>query len=234
MNKSYTELLNKDYGENCFILAAGPSLYEISKNSFFPKLKKYGTVICVNSSIMTFKNCDIFISNDHLITRWDYYQNLVKNNSKIYRVVRNSWLRYKDEIKNFYIFCPRSTPEDEIDFQEKGKLCYCSSAISALDLAIQMKNISKIFLLGIDQCLDKKTGYHHFWENYPISKQPKVPKRIQANWEQQKKVFKYNNMSYKALKEFAEYKNVEIYNCNLESNVKVFKKIRFEEIENII
>ncbi len=237
-NKSYIELLDK-FGdkENIFILGAGPSLYKNTLDSFFPRLKEYGIVICVNSSIMACKEIgfetNVWLSNDALCRRWSYYQDLVKNNSKIYRIVRNSWLKYKDEVKNFYIFCPRSTSESDIDFEEQN-LIYPSSVPSALDFSIQCENINKIFLLGVDQCLDKETGYHHFWENYPISKQPKELKKVLTNWGQQKKVFKYNNMSYKALKEFAEYKNVEIYNCNPESSVKVFPKIKFEEIIKII
>jgi len=232
-NKSYTELLDKDYKnkENIFILGAGPSLYKNTLDSFFPRLRKYGIIICVNSSIMAI-DPDIFITNDHLVTFWDYWEKVL--NSKCIKIVRNSWLKYKDEIKGFYIFEPRKTKEDIVDFNEKGKLCYCSSVISALDFSIQCNNISKIFLLGVDQCLDERTGYHHFWEYLPKKQQPRSLKRIQANWESQKKVFKYNNMSYKALKEFAGYKNVEIYNCNENSSVEVFKKIKFEEIENYL
>ena len=37
MNKSYTELLDKDYGgkEHIFILGAGPSLYQNTLDLFF-------------------------------------------------------------------------------------------------------------------------------------------------------------------------------------------------------
>ena len=232
MNRNYTETLDRDFGtDTVFILGAGPSLFScIQNNSFFSRLKEYGIVICVNSSIMTI-DPDIFLTNDHLVTFWNYWEKVL--NSKCIKIVRNSWLKYKDEIKDFYIFCPRSTPESDIDFEEQN-LIYPSSVPSALDFSIQCKNINKIFLLGVDQCLDKKTGYHHFWEYLPKKQQPRSSKRIQANWESQEKVFKYNNMSYKALKEFAEYKNVEIYNCNENSNVNIFEKIKFEKIENYL
>ncbi len=234
MNKSYTELLNKfEDKENIFILGAGHSLFFNSQNSLFLKLKDYGIVICVNSAIIAETEPDYFISNDHLITFWDYWQ--VVLNSKCIKIVRNSWLKYKDKIKDFYIFFPRNTSEDIVDFEEKGKLCYCSSVVTALDFSIQCENTSKIFLLGVDQCLDKETQYHHFWQSLPRDKQPReLGKKVLTSWEQQKKVFKYNNMAYKALKKFAEYKNVEIYNCNKNSKVEIFLKIKFEEIEKYL
>ena len=229
MNKSYTELLNKDYGENCFILAAGPSLYEISKNSFFPKLKKYGTVICVNSSIIAFNEPDYWISTDALTLRWSWY-NLVRK-SKSIKIVRSSWLnKHKDEIEGFYVFNPRNTPEDEIDFEDTG-LMYCNSTNAAIDFGIKC-GVKKIFIMGLDHNLiDSK---HHFWQFLPLREWPIQNKPAQGGWSTQRKVFPIHLQSYKALKKFAEYKNCEIFNCNIESNVKVFKKIRFEEIEKII
>ncbi len=235
MNKSYTELLDKFRDkENIFILGAGPSLFSCMKNnSLFSKLKKYGIVICVNSSIMEEPEPDYWISNDHLVTFWSYWQTIL--NSNCIKIVRDSWLKYKEEIKGFYIFCPRSTPEYIVDFNEKGKLCYCSSILTSLDFSIQCENINKIFLLGVDQCLDKETGYHHFWQLLPRDKQPReLGKKVLTSWEQQKKVFKYNNMAYKALRKFAEYKNVEIYNCNKNSKVETFQKIKFEEVEKLL
>ena len=235
MNKNYTELLDKFKDkENIFILGAGPSLFSCMENNLlFSKLKKYGIVICVNSAIMAFEDCDFFISNDHLIVRWDYWKTIL--DSKCIKIVRNSWLKYEDEIKNFYIFEPRSTPEHIVDFNERGKLCYASSSVSALDLALQINNISKIFLLGIDQCKDIETNTkRYYWEYYNKKNQPRQNIPAIPSFEKQSEVFVYNNMAYKALKKFAEYKNVEIFNCNKNSKVEIFEKIKFEEIEKYL
>ena len=234
MNKSYIELLDKDYGTNvAFIVGAGPSLYEISKNSLFYNLKKYGIVICVNSAICAYKEPNFFISNDHLIVRWDYWKTIL--DSKCIKIVRNSWLKYEDEIEGFYIFEPRSTPEYIVDFNEKSKMCYCSSSVSALDFLIQCDSVSRIFLLGIDQCKDIETNTkRYYWEYYDKENQPRQNILAIPSFEKQSEVFVYNNMAYRALKKFAKYKNVEIYNCNENSKVEEFQKIKFKEIEKYL
>ena len=228
---TYTELIDKHKGENCFILGAGPSLFSNMNNSLFYSLKKHGIVITVNSAILAEKSPNYWISNDHLCTNWSWWS--IVRNSKCIKIVRNSWLKYKDDIEGFYIFSPRSTPEDVINFEEKG-LCYCSSIPTSIDFSIKCGFKKNIFLLGVDQCLDKKTNYHHFWQFLPIKDQPRQIKPAQSNWASQKKVFKYNDMAYKALNKFAEHKNCKIYNCNPESKVEVFEKIEFKDILKII
>ena len=230
---NYTKFIDKHKGENCFILAAGPSLYDCMQSSLFCELKKHGIIVTVNSSIMSCCDIDknfIWISNDHLCVNWSWFS--MVRNSKCIKIVRNSWLKYKDDIKGFYIFSPRKTPENEIDFDDDG-LCYCSSVPTSLDFSIKC-GFKKIFLLGVDQCEDKKTKYNHFWQFFPRKDWPKQLRPAQGDWASQKKVFKYNDMAYKALKRFAEYKNCKIYNCNSESKVEVFEKIKFEDIEKYL
>lgn len=167
-----------------------------------------------------------WISNDALCRNWSWWNNVLK--AKCTKIVRNSWLKYKDELPGFIYFYPRPTSEDIVNPEDKG-LCYCSSVVSALDLSLQMGS-KKIFLLGVDQCLDKETKYHHYWQYFCHKNRPIQVTRAQGSWGQQEKVFKYNNMAYKALKGFSEYKKAEIYNCNLESEVDVFKKISLEDM----
>ena len=182
---------------------------------------------------MAKKECDIWLSNDYLCTRWTWWQDVANNNCV--KIVRNSWIKHKDEIKGFdrfYIFKPRPTSEDVVNFEDEG-LAYCSSIPSAIDFSIQC-GFKKIFLLGADHKLDEKTGYHHFWQFFPRNKQPKQLKPAQGNWSVQKKVFEYNGLAYRALQKFAIYKKCKIYNCNKDSNVNEFDKIDFNTMKGYI
>lgn len=230
---SYLQLINRHRGSAAFIFGAGPSLWHNMQNSFFYDLKKYGTIISVNSSIMACKEPNFWISCDSLCMRWSWWPQVLS--SGCIKIVRNSWLKYKDDIKGFYIFNPRKTPEDRIDYEEQN-LMYCNSTNASIDFGIQLvsKNIGSknIFILGLDHKL--LDGKHHFWQFFPKNKQPRQIRPAQARWETQKSVFPIHLQSYKALKEFAEHKNVKIYNCNPESKVEVFEKIKFGDVEKII
>lgn len=236
--KSYEELIGKHEGESVFILGAGPSLWFDMYNPLFTYLHTYGIVMTVNSAVIADPGFDYWISNDALCRRWSWWDTVKKGKGK--KIVRDSWLKYKNEIKDFYIFKPRPTSEDIVNSDDKG-LCYCSSVPSAIDLAIQM-GCKKVFLLGVDQCLDERTRYHHFWQFFPKNKRPKQIKPAQANWENQKKVFAYNNMSYKALKKFAEHKKCKIYNISRMSengedwvtDIDIFEIIYFNQLEKVL
>ena len=69
-NKSYIELLDKfENKNNVFILGAGPSLFETSKNSLFSKLKKYGIVRSLNINTKlgySFNTNDYFCSPKYI------------------------------------------------------------------------------------------------------------------------------------------------------------------------
>jgi len=223
--KNYTELLGKYNVNNIFILGAGPSLYFNMQEPFFKELSKYGLIISVNSAILAGEP-HFWISNDSLCMRWSWWKNVKK--SKCIKIVRNSWLKYKDDIRDFYIFKPRNTPEDVIDFEEKN-LCYPCSVSSAIDLSIQLK-CKNIFVLGLDHKLTEDK--HHFWQYF--KNQPRQLKPAQAKWDVQKSVFPIHLKSYKALRGFAEYKNCKIYNCNSDSKVEIFEKIKFKDVEKII
>jgi hypothetical protein len=228
--KNYRELIGKYKKKNCFILGAGPSLYNSMIDKNFNNILSKGVVIVVNSAILAYKDADVWISNDSLCRHWDYFSGLKKN--KCIKVVRNSWLKYKDEIKDFYIFEPRKTSEGIIDPLDYG-LCFCSSVPTSIDFAIKCR-FSNIFLLGVDHCKDKKTGYDHFWQYFPKEKRPRQIKPAQGPFHIQEKVFPINNMAYEALRGFAECNNVKIHNCNPYSNVNSFEKITFQEIKKLL
>ena len=168
------------------------------------------------------------MSNDALCRHWTWWKDVRRG--KGIKVVRKSWLKYKRELKRFLFFSPRPTSEGIINPDDIG-LCYCSSVPSAIDFAIQA-GCKKVFLLGVDhKAIDEK---HHFWQFFPRYEQPRQLKPAQEGWSKQQEVFPLNIKAYKALKEFADYKKCKIYNCNPESKVDVFEKIKFGEIADNI
>lgn len=221
--KTYIELIDKHKGEDCFILAAGPSLYDI----FYKEYKDYiglfrdKVVISVNASIIAcMEHLDwlgdgstpdgrYWISNDSLTTRWSWWD-LVKQ-SKCTKLVRDSWMKkHSHKIKDFLLFPPRPTPEDVIGIDDIG-LSYCSSAPSAIDLSLQM-GCKNIYLLGLDH--DKRDGKIYFWEQFPKSQHPKQFKPGKPPWSVQKDMYKINALAYEALDKFAGIKGSRIYNCS--------------------
>lgn len=232
---NYTTLINKHDGENCFILGAGPSLYYNIYHSMFPLLGIYGKIISVNSSVLAWNNFDYWISNDALCRRWDWWRD-VKLGRGI-KIVRNSWEKYKDELDGFLFFEPRPTSEDIVNPDDIG-LAYCSSIPSALDLAIQM-GFKKIFILGLDHT--DLEGKQHYWEFWEKRFHPKASSPAQGSWEQRKGVFDINMKAFKALKKFADEKDIGVYNLNCVNKkgqyitkVRTFKRIQMDGLENIL
>jgi len=224
--KSYKELIDTYIDETCFILGAGTSLYEQSSLPSFAKIFDH-VVISVNAGIILCPwkdgepNKRFWISNDASVRHWSFWPKV--KSSKANRVVRNSWEKYYEEIKDFYFFPPRPSKEDVMNPGDEG-LAYCSSVPSALDLAIQM-GCKRIYLLGVDHYI--VGGKMYFWQYWPKNKQPVGPftsLKVQNN------IFDINMSAFRALNIFAKNKNVEVFNCSLQSKVDAFKKINLETI----
>jgi len=226
--KSYKDLLNAHNEETCFIIGSGTSLYEQSSSSCFAKIFDH-VVIAVNAGIILClwqdgePNKRFWISNDASVRHWSFWPKV--KSSKSIKVVRNSWEKYYDEIKDFYFFPPRPGKEDEINENEDG-LAYCSSVPSALDLAIQM-GCKRIYLLGVDHYL--VGGKIYFWQYWPYLKQPKgpfTPIKVQNN------IYDINFSAFRALDVFAEKRGAKVFNCSKDSRVDAFEKIDFQEAMN--
>lgn len=239
---TYVELINKHKGEDCFILAAGPTLYDV----FYKEYKDYidlfrdKVVISVNASIIAcVEHLDwmgdgdnrYWISDDSLTTRWSWWK-LVEQ-SKCTKIVRNSWLKQKHygDIDGFLHFSARPTPEDVINKDDVG-LSYCSSAPSAIDLAIQM-GCKNIYLLGLDHA--KRDGKVYFWEYFSKVRHPKQFKPGKPPWHVQKDMYKVNAMAYEALDKFAEEKGSQIYNCSkIAHQEKTTYSFKYKDFADII
>ncbi len=229
--KQYTELIGKHQGENAFVFGAGTSLVGLDITPTFDHVN-----ICVNSAILLMSwetgssDKRYWLSNDALVRKWSYWDIVRKCSAN--RIVRDSWLKYEDELEGFYVFSPSPTSEDIIDPGDTG-LCYCSSVPSSIDLAIQM-GAKNIYVMGLDQytIVDKR----YFWQYWPRKKQPhhKNGVTLLAPLTQQRWTFGYDMKAYKALLGFAETKNVDIYNCNVNSRVSIFPKIEFSKALEMI
>ena len=231
--KPYTTLRNTLDGSSIFILGSGTSLYDYYKDGSLSSVFKY-PVITINASIMLTdwesgpKTGRYWISNDALCRRWSYWIKVLK--SQLHGIIRDSWSRYFREVRDFYVFTARNKLNGEIQEDEDG-LVGCSSVPSALDLAIQM-GCNNVFLLGVDHYF--KSGKRYFWEYLTKGDQP-AHKRLQMHPERhQKQIFKQNDTAYDNLNKVAQKRNMGVYNCNLHSNVDIFKKINLSESFDII
>jgi len=225
--KSYTEIINDGYsGKPGFIVGSGTSLSNLDLSSIFDH-----TVFSVNSSIilMPWDNGDyrnrFWVSNDALCMGWSYWKKL--SDSKCHKIVRTSWLKHFNKVRDFYFFHTRATSEGVIDNNDDG-LAYCSSVPTSLDMAIKL-GLNPIFLLGVDQNFPSANAGSHFWHKLPVDQWPTRKAGGAPTRASQAKVFFYNNMAYGALADFARSKDIRIFNCNIRSSVKNFEKIEFKD-----
>lgn len=231
---TYIKLTDKHRGGLAFILGAGPSLYNLCIDKRFPNILNH-IVISVNSAFMPLEKFKLnsekhyWVSNDTLCRRWSYWKNVDK--SECTKVVRDSWKKYQGSMKNTFYFSPRPTSEDVVKPNDIG-LCYCSSVPTSIDLAIQM-GCKKIILFGVDHnTFDRR---HHFWQLlYDRQDRPTANANIYDSWKKQNKVFEFNDKAYKALRKFANYKEVEIYNCSDITKVNAFDRISIDYAFKII
>jgi hypothetical protein len=232
ITKSYIEIpIDKISGNPGFVVGSGFSLSRLDISSIF----KY-TVLSVNSSIILMPWSEgsahnrFWISNDALCMRWSYWKKVVS--SRCNKIVRTSWLKHFNSVRDFYFFHPRMTPEGVVEDLDSG-LAYCSSVPTALDMAIKM-GVNPIFLIGVDQNFPKSSKCTHFWHDLPKSSQPTSKFGGAPPRNSQSKVFLYNNMAYRALSSFARSKGIDVFNCNKMSSLDEFKKIDFMDYKKYI
>lgn len=219
------------------ILGAGPSLrlFDFSNISNCH-------LFSINSSILKTKwdipgQADlmrVWISNDSLCRKWSYFDKV--KSDICFKVVRDSWLKYQDELKDFIFFNPRKTREDIIEESDDG-LLYNSSVPSAIDLAIKL-GFKEIYLFGIDHITENEKS--HFWQFLSLKDQPKerisngktniylMPTKIMQPVSMQKNVWNMNIDVFKSLNNYANSKNVKIINVNDKKNSIPFEHKKFE------
>lgn len=222
----------------CVICGAGPSLI----NYDFDNCSNIH-VISVNSSIIKMPwqfvgSEDLlraWISNDSLCRKWDYFEKVISY--KCEKIVRDSWLKYKEDLIDFLYFSPRSSKEDVINEGDEG-LAYNSSVPTAIDFAIKL-NFKNIFIIGVDHSSFKNLT--HFWQFYSKNEQPKErlficnkkifrsPDRIMARECVQKKSWDMNMSVFSSLKKVADKKNILINSIDCGNKILPFNYCSFEE-----
>ncbi len=219
-------------GSKCFVLGAGTSLTNLDLTG----IHQY-PVICVNSSIILMPWNEpgdplrrLWLSTDVLVMQWDYFWSKVVK-FECTRIVRNSWSRMADRIKQVHVdyFIPRRTGGyKEPDWSECG-LIGSSSILGSIDLSILM-GCKKIFLLGVDH---RMTGGHsHFWQLLPKEEWPQregKPSNFSPCQRQQSRVFKSNFKTFDLLDKYAKGRNAQIFNCSPISEVASFEKMSLED-----
>jgi hypothetical protein len=231
---SYLKLRHKTVIRNTFIFGAGPSLYYNWRYPFFNQLHKHGLVYTVNSAMLGSSAYHYWVSTDSLCRKWSWWP-MVTNSSAV-KVVRDSWLKYKKELKGFLYFKARPTSEDVINPDDEG-LSYCSSLAACIDLSIQMGN-DKIFIFGLDHC--SYQGKNHFWQFFIEHYIPTSEPGAQWNWKCQQDAFSIHLKAYEALKGYGESRGVKIYNVNYFQNgewmtkVDTFEKITLPDVRKMI
>jgi len=226
--KPYTDLSDLENihdGEKCFVLGAGPSMAFLDLSEIHNHV-----VISTNSSAMLMPwnkgSADkrYWISNDVLCMQWSYFwKNVIRAHCN--KFVRTSWRKYADKIKHhdFRYFSPRMS--EKIPLQRLGeKLCCVSSVPTAIELAI-LTGCKDIYLLGVDHKMIH--GNSHYWQFWPKEKWPQRKEKgkdFRPEQKHQIKIFRQNIVVYEALKELADRKNRQIYNCSNGSVVDVFLK----------
>ena len=211
----------------CHIVAAGPSLYSLNLNNIHKD-----AVISVNSSCIVMpwltgnKDNRFWISTDAVCIYWSYFiPNVCK--SACNKIVRSSWSKHHNKLQlfNFDYFDIRKSQLDPLDDNDPG-LCFTSSLLAAIDFAILMKS-NPIYIHGLDHYI--VDGKSHFWQFYEYNNRPYMninPKYL-PDISQQKDTFDKNINIFNALNNYAKKYEIQIYNCNLKSEVKVFDFIQF-------
>lgn len=220
-----SDMINTKKGSVCYILGAGPSLFNINLSRIWDDV-----VIAVNSSIIVCPwkdNSDVsnrfWISNDSSVMDWDYFLNDVVKSSCT-RIIRTSWWIHRSKFKNIPVryFRIRDTKNDKplSQYSVSKGLLGISSVVTAVDFAI-MLGCKEINLLGVDHGF--KGDKSHFWQFYPLSKQPKrFGSSIPNSKTEQKRVFEKNHECFLSLKDYADKNNCSIYRCSKESKLEMF------------
>lgn len=217
-------------GNKCFVCGAGVTIGTLDLTG----IREY-PVVCVNSSVMLMpweEPGDVqkrfWVSTDALVMQWDYFWNKVMR-WEMTRVVRNSWARNSQELKNVqmnYYMARRAS--GDIKVQEEG-LMGGSSILSAVDLALLMGS-KKVFLLGVDHRNIHSNS--HFWQLWPKKERPQrqgKPGNYMPCQRQQGRVFKSNFRNFDILARYAKSIGATIYNCSTVSEVKSFEYMSLED-----
>lgn len=236
MDTDLSKFRNMHLGKSAFVVGAGPSLYGMNLRP----IHKHVVLSTNSSSILMPWNSPgdslrrIWISNDVLCVRWDYFVPYVLN-ANCTRLYRDSWQQEEGRFshRDYHYFIPRNTMVGEPLAPDVGGLCSVSSVPTAIDFAL-LTGCKKIYLLGVDhRMIGNKTHFYHYW---PKSRWPQMYKKtfdkkffFDHKREEQEEIFHKNTVVMESLRDYARRQDAVIYNCSPISTVKTFEHMPFRE-----
>lgn len=160
----------------CFIAGASPSLRFVKTDL----LSNYIT-ISVNSSLLKFPNCNYFVTDDHGVSTWNYWQKTARESKCIKFLFADKLRNYVSHIDpNTVVFFDHrywSTRIENKEVYHKENLIVHddpnipiigarSSVASAINIAFIM-GCDPIVLLGVDNCYEGIKRYYWQFDGEP-------------------------------------------------------------------
>lgn len=230
-------------GCSCFLACGGPSLKEIDKE----KLNSAGTLVCAVNNAGAVVRPDIWVSVDdpsHFATTLWLDPKVMKfvpldhtekqlwdsRNGNDRPLLIDNLPIFVGDCPNMHYFRRNSKYiseqflwEDTINWGDNDKYGGGRSVMLAALRILFLLGIRKIFLLGVDFNMEEETPYA-FGET-------KDKNGVKGNNETYSKMVE----RFKKLKDELDNVGLEVYNCNVNSGLKVFPYLAFDEaLEDII
>ncbi len=221
-------------GKTAFVIGSGPSLAFADLS-----LLSQHITIAVNSGYLAFPSSDFFLSDDHEVARWSYFQKDLKQS-------KTTVLLYEDKLKKeahlfgdrLVLFRHRHGYHVTDPYSHNDKKNHILQARTSVGSAIHVAHImgcDRIILLGID--CRRLEGKRYFWEfnqkKYNISRSDGVP------LVKFKRVRKRGVQTDSDLIQIQDYwtkfggelnKKCNIYNASTLSTLNIFPKIEWKDI----
>jgi hypothetical protein len=221
---------NKFEGESAFLICSGPSFSKLDKTL----LKKPGILTAgVNNSVFSFRP-NLWFSADptanFLKSIWldptiSKYVPLTHIDEKIFNSETNEFLDKKVADCPNMNFFNLSVGFDPATYFKQSTICWGNNADqggkrSVMLIAIRVLHylgIKNIYLLGCDFKMDRENPYHFQQYRHASS--------IKSNMS----TYEVLKSRFESLKPYMDADNFHIYNCNPESDLKVFPYIPYED-----
>jgi hypothetical protein len=225
-NPQIEKFQNINYGKRCFIVATGPSL----KMEDLDVLEK-NNEICFSMNRIWYAfhktkwRPDYYVIADYRFLKED--DEMMEELPAAYKFVADTYAPYwekshKDNIIKYHYhfeYVPKGMPKFSEDISRKS-YHGCTVTYNCIQLAIYM-GFKEIYLLGVDATVPGK--YHddtsHFCKDYISKSKTSLMCFIDEP-----------RLAYRAAKEYAENKDITIYNATRGGQLEVFQRVNFDEL----
>lgn len=231
--RNLEEFNGKYKDKSCFIIGSGTS---IAKQDI--KLVRDFVTISVNSGYIAAPWSDFFLSDDHSVAQWSYFNvDLRKSKTTV--------LLYEDKFKRFFkVFKDRTVffrhrrgyhITDKYEHENyENRVCQSRTSVGTAIHVAHIMGCDPIILLGVDCC--RVAGKRYFWfDNKDYIKQSRIDglpldrfmKVREYGYETDRdllEILAYWNMSSKFFKE-----KCRIFNASPVSMMHCFEKIDFRD-----